>query len=199
MLRDAVADEFGRQRFALEGQILARLDHPNIARLLDAGILPEGERYLVLKYVRGQRIDTYCDEHRLDIDARIRLFLQVCNTLSHAHASLVVHRDLKPGNILVVGDGQAKLLDFGVAKLIETDVAASALTRMAGAGMTPEYAAPEQTEGSPITTVTDIYSVGVVLYRLLSGGWPYGDRMSSLAHASPTLSSMSKPGPWWRR
>ncbi len=189
MLRDAVADDFARERFALEGQILARLDHPNIARLLDAGILPDGERYLVLEYIGGERIDTYCDERKLDIASRIRLFLQVCKAVAHAHIALVVHRDIKPANILVMADGQAKLLDFGVAKLIEADSAATAspLTRVAGAGMTPEYAAPEQIEGNPITTATDIYSLGVVLYRLLTGSWPYGETSPSMARIARAI------------
>ena len=177
MLREAVADEHAAARFAREGELLARLNHANIARLLDAGTLADGQRYLVLEYVRGERIDAFCDGRQLDIAARIRLFLQVCAAVAHAHANLVVHRDLKPANVLVPEDGNVKLLDFGVAKLIEDEAAAgdeSPLTRVAGAGMTPEYAAPEQIEGGAITTVTDVYSLGMVLYRLLSGGRPYG-------------------------
>ena len=184
MLRDAVADDFAVERFAREGEILARLAHPNIARLLDAGTLPDGQRYLVIEYVHGERIDIYCDHRRLDVAARIRLFLQVCGAVAHAHANLVVHRDLKPANILVMDDGQVKLLDFGVAKLIEAESASSEespLTRVAGAGLTPEYAAPEQIEGGAITTATDVYSLGVVLYRLLSGSRPYGSEAASPA------------------
>ena len=184
MLRDTVADDFAVERFAREGEILARLADPNIARLLDAGTLADGQRYLVIEYVHGERIDIYCDHRRLGVAARIRLFLQVCGAVAHAHANLVVHRDLKPANILVMDDGQVKLLDFGVAKLIEAESAASEespLTRVAGAGLTPEYAAPEQIEGDVITTATDVYSLGVVLYRLLSGGRPYGHEAASPA------------------
>jgi len=184
MLRDTVADDFAVERFAREGEILGRLAHRNIARLLDAGTLTDGQRYLVIEYVHGERIDIYCDHRRLDVAARIRLFLQVCGAVAHAHANLVVHRDLKPANILVMDDGQVKLLDFGVAKLIEAESAASEespLTRVAGAGLTPEYAAPEQIEGGAITTATDVYSLGVVLYRLLSGSRPYGHEAASPA------------------
>ena len=184
MLRDAVADEFAIERFAREGEILARLAHPNIARLLDAGTLADGQRYLVIEYVRGERIDHYCDSRRFAVAERVRLFLQVCEAVAHAHANLVVHRDLKPANILVQDDGQVKLLDFGVAKLIEGDAAGgedSPLTRVAGAGLTPEYAAPEQIEGGAITTATDVYSLAVVLYRLLAGSRPYGREDASPA------------------
>lgn len=177
MLRDMVADDLAASRFAREGELLARLSHPNIARLLDAGTLPDGQRYLVLEYVRGERIDIYCDARCLDVPSRVRLFLQVCAAVAHAHANLIVHRDLKPANILVEGNGNVKLLDFGVAKLIERDTAIgeeSPLTHVAGAGLTPEYAAPEQVEGGAITTATDVYSLAMVLYRLLSGGRPYG-------------------------
>jgi serine/threonine-protein kinase len=183
MLREMVADDHAAARFAREGELLARLNHPNIARLLDAGTLADGQRYLVLEYIRGERIDQYCDRLQLGIAARVTLFLQVCAAVAHAHANLIVHRDLKPANILVEGDGQVKLLDFGVAKLIEGETGGeeSPLTHVAGAGWTPEYAAPEQIEGGAITTATDVYSLGVVLYRLLSGERPFGDRTSSSA------------------
>lgn len=182
MLRDTVADEFANERFAREGQILARLAHPNIARLLDAGILSDGQRYLVIEYVLGERIDRHCDDRKLDVAARIRLFLQVCAAVAHAHANLVVHRDLKPANVLVQSDDQVKLLDFGVAKLIEAETEeASPLTLVAGAGLTPEYAAPEQIEGGTITTATDVYALGMVLYRLLSGSRPYGGEAATPA------------------
>ncbi len=177
MLRVAVADSGANQRFAREGQFLARLTHPHIARLLDAGFTAAGQRYLVLEYVIGERLDRWCDERKLSIDARIGLFLQVCSAVSHAHANLVVHRDLKPSNILVQEDGQAKLLDFGVAKLLDAtqDDAPTQLTALAGAALTPEYAAPEQLSGAPITIATDVYSLGVVLYGLLCGRPPYGN------------------------
>ncbi len=174
-------------RFAREGELLARMQHPNIAQLLDAGIGPGGQRYLVLEYVAGERIDRWCDARRLSIDDRLRLFGQVCEAVSYAHAHLVVHRDLKPGNILVsashpdstasttTDSGRVKLLDFGVAKLLDdTGAEGSAeLSREAAAGLTPEYAAPEQVQGQPVTTATDVYSLGVLLYVLLSDSRPF--------------------------
>jgi len=166
-----------RARFKREGQIVAKLSHPNIARLYDAGASAEGLLYLVLEYVQGERIDLWCDQHKLDIAARLRLFLGVCEAVTQAHIQLIVHRDLKPSNILVTAEGQVKLLDFGIAKLIEADTQVAAqteLTRLGGRALTPEYAAPEQVLGQAITTVTDVYSLGVLLYLLLSGSRPYG-------------------------
>ncbi len=175
MLRMVVADARANDRFAQEGRILAQLVHPNIAMLLDAGFTTDGQRYLVLEHVPGERIDRCCDERRLDLPARLRLFLQVCSAVSYAHSNLIVHRDLKPSNILVLEDGTAKLLDFGIAKLIESGAdTTAALTGEAGAVMTPGYAAPEQIGGQAITTATDVYALGVILYGLLSGVGPYG-------------------------
>jgi len=176
MLRVVVADARANGRFAQEGRILARLVHPNIAMLLDAGFTADGQRYLVLEYVDGERIDQWCDAHRLDINARLNLFLQVCAAVEYAHANLIVHRDLKPSNILVLADGTAKLLDFGIAKLLESGTASAAqLTAEAGASaMTPGFAAPEQINGDVITIATDVYALGVILYRLLAGLSPYG-------------------------
>ncbi|MBB6094938.1 serine/threonine-protein kinase [Povalibacter uvarum] len=166
-----------RERFLREAQILSRLTHPNIARLLDAGVAGDGSVYLVLEYVRGVSIETWCDQRKLGVDARLELFLEVCAAVAQAHASLVVHRDIKPSNILVTDDGQVKLLDFGVAKLTQTDPPAerSDLTRMTGRIFTPEYAAPEQILDQPITTATDVYSLGVLLNVLLTGTRPYGN------------------------
>ncbi len=161
-------------RFAREGELLARLSHPHIARLLDAGQGAGGARWLVLEYVAGERIDHWCDGQRLGIEARLRLFLQVCDAVAHAHTQLVVHRDLKPANILVTDAGDVKLLDFGVAKLLQDDGDATELTVWAAAGLTPEYAAPEQIQGGPISTATDVYALGMVLYGLLGGARPYG-------------------------
>jgi len=163
-----------RERFLREAQLLGRISHPNIARLLDAGVDADGAMYLVLEYVRGVPLDQYCDEHRLGTAARLRLFLSVCAAVAHAHSHLIVHRDLKPSNILVTGDGEVKLLDFGVATLLDAEaVAASDLTRLTGRALTPEFAAPEQLRGEAITTATDEYSLGVILYLLLTGQRPH--------------------------
>jgi eukaryotic-like serine/threonine-protein kinase len=166
----------GQARFRREGSILARLRHPHIAQLVDAGVSVSGQPYLVLEYVRGLRIDEYCDDRRLGVEERLRLFLGVVTAVSHAHAHLIVHRDIKPSNVLVTEDGAVKLLDFGIAKLLERPdgVAATALTREGEAIMTPEYAAPEQLTGGEVTTSTDVYALGVLLYVLLSGSHPTG-------------------------
>ena len=163
-----------RERFLREARVLGRLAHANIARLLDAGI-HDGVVYLVLEYVRGRAIDLACDEGRLDIAARLRIFLQLCAGVAHAHSSLVVHRDIKPGNVLLTTDGIPKLLDFGIANFYESEAGAapSDLTRLTGRIFTPEYAAPEQVTGQEITTATDVYSLGVLLYVLLTGRLPY--------------------------
>jgi serine/threonine protein kinase len=158
-------------RFRHERQILASLDHPYIARLIDGGTTPEGRPFLVMEYVEGLRIDHWCRERGLTVEDRCRLFLKVCEAASYAHRSLVVHRDLKPGNILIAADGSPKLLDFGVAKLLTPD-RDPALTA-AGPPLTPDYASPEQVLGQPITTAADIYSLGAVLYKLLTGAKPH--------------------------
>lgn len=176
LLKAALAERGARERFAREGRILATLAHPNIARLLDAGTLDDGQLYLVLEYVEGERIDTYCESRKLDTRARVRLFQSACDAVAYAHANLVVHRDLKPSNILVTREGVVKLLDFGIAKLLDEEHGAGAeteLTQLAGRALTPEYAAPEQVSGAPITTATDVYSLGIVLYHLLAGRSPY--------------------------
>ncbi len=165
------------RRFRREGRLLARLAHPNIARLLDAGTLQSGRPYLVLEHVDGQRIDAWCDAQRLPVAGRVDLMRQVCDAVAHAHRNLVVHRDLKPSNVLVRTDGQAVLLDFGIATLLEpgpgeaSDDATSATRE--GRAMTPEYAAPEQVAGEPITTATDVHALGLMLYRLVAGRHPY--------------------------
>jgi serine/threonine protein kinase/TolA-binding protein len=163
-------------RFRAERQILASLNHPNIARLTDAGETDDGQPYLVMEYVEGKPLDQYCDENRLDLRKRLKLFMDICAAVQYAHQNLIIHRDLKPANILVTDDGTAKLLDFGIAKLLNrNNVAntASELTRMNERLLTPEYASPEQIIGGAVTTATDIYSLGIVLYRLLSGLRPY--------------------------
>ncbi len=172
------------QRFRREGAVLARLTHPAIARLLDAGSTSTGQPYLVLEYVDGRPIDGYCDEKRLGVPERIRLLLEVMAAVSHAHQNLVVHRDLKPSNILVTGDGRPKLLDFGIAKLLESDtgpIDRSELTAVDGQALTPGFAAPEQVQGQAITTATDVYALGVLLHILLSGEHPTGAAASNSA------------------
>jgi tetratricopeptide (TPR) repeat protein/tRNA A-37 threonylcarbamoyl transferase component Bud32 len=166
---------FGERRFRTERQILAQLDHRNIARIIDGGTLEQGLPYVVMELVSGVPIDRYCDERGLDVRERIRLFLQVCDAVSFAHRHLVVHRDLKPSNILVTPDGGVKLLDFGIAKLLQPDDAPATQeeTRTQMRAMTLEYASPEQVSGANVTTVSDVYSLGVVLYRLLTGASPY--------------------------
>ena len=179
LLNASLVGRDGEARFKREGSILARLRHPHIAHLIDAGVSPTGQPCLILERVDGLRIDEYCDERRLGLEARIKLFLDVLAAVSHAHAKLVVHRDLKPSNVLVTTNGQVKLLDFGVAKLLEGEATGqvTALTREGVAALTPEYAAPEQLMGGDVTTATDVYALGVLLYVLLAGRHPaVGDR-----------------------
>jgi eukaryotic-like serine/threonine-protein kinase len=180
LLNAALVGRGGEERFKREGTILARLTHPNIARLIDAGVSNAGQPYLVLERIDGRHIDRYCDEERLSVDARVRLFLDVQAAVAHAHANLIVHRDLKPSNVLVTATGEVKLLDFGIAKLIEEDAAlATLLTPESGSAMTPKYAAPEQIAGGAITTATDVYALGVLLYELLAGYHPAGAALKS--------------------
>jgi len=181
----ALAGPAGAERFKREGSIVGRLAHPHIAELIDAGVSPEGQPYLILEHVEGERIDEYCDRHRLDVEARVRLFLDALAAVAHAHANLIVHRDLKPSNVLVRNDAQVKLLDFGIAKLLEEEghaATATLLTQEAGAALTPAYAAPEQVTGGPITTATDVYALGVLLYKLLTGQHPSGPDIHSHAN-----------------
>jgi eukaryotic-like serine/threonine-protein kinase len=163
------------QRFLAERQILAGLDHPNIARLLDGGISEDGRPFLVMEYVEGLPVTTYCERHRLPINERLRLFTDVCEAVQHAHQNLVIHRDLKPSNIMVTPGGQVRLLDFGIAKLLNPTLSSvrSPDTRIDMRAMTPEYASPEQMRGEGLTTASDIYSLGVLLYELLAGERPY--------------------------
>jgi serine/threonine protein kinase len=162
-------------RFRAERQILASLNHPNIARLLDAGETETGAPYLIMEYVAGEPLDKYCDNKQLPVEARLRLFEQICAAVQYAHQNLIVHRDLKPANILVTADGTPKLLDFGIAKLLDLGESAHVMdmTRLNDRLLTPEYASPEQILGGNITTSSDVYSLGVILYQLLCGLRPY--------------------------
>ena len=173
LLRPGLADPNLRQRFTRERQILARLGHPHIARLLDAGISTDNQPYLALEYVEGEPITDWCRGRDLGIEARLKLFLQVCEAVSHAHANLIVHRDLKPSNILVTPLDEVRLLDFGIAKLLDGSEAGRDNTRTEVRAFTLHYAAPEQIRGEPVTTMTDVYSLGVVLYELLAETKPY--------------------------
>jgi len=183
LVRQSASNPEVIRRFLIERQTLASLHHPNIVRLIDGGATADGVPYLVVEYVEGVHIDAYCDQHRLSIRERLRLFLDVCDAVEHAHRSLVVHCDLKPGNILVTASGQPMLLDFGIAKLLDpvstgiTEEAAKTRVR----AFTLEYASPEQLCGEPVTTSTDIYALGVILYGLLTGSTPYRATPESLA------------------
>ena len=193
LLHLAVLDRLGQERFRREGTLLARLSHPHIARLLDAGVTPAGQPYLVLEFVDGVPIDRYAAAHALDVDARLRLFLDVAAAVAHAHENLVVHRDLKPTNILVDRDGHAKLLDFGVATLQAADP--EAVPTRTGAALTPEYAAPEQITGEPITPATDVYALGVLLFQLIVGRHPTADPDTTEAAVLLALAERDAPRP----
>lgn len=165
------------ERFRHERRILARLRHPNIASLYDGGVADDGTPYFAMEVVEGERITDYADRNRLDLDARIRLFQSVCAAVAHAHRNLVVHRDLKPGNVLVTAEGIAKLLDFGIAKIVDPDSGDASQTTQRF--LTPAYASPEQVRGQATTTATDVYSLGVLLYELLTGHHPHGETSRS--------------------
>jgi len=175
LVKRGMDTDFILRRFRNERQILAALDHLNIARLLDGGATDEGLPYFVMEYIEGQPLYDYCDEQRLTVAERLRLFLSVCDAIRYAHHKHVIHRDIKPSNILVTRDGVPKLLDFGIAKLLDPELAAETvdITLTAMRLMTPEYASPEQVKGEPVTPASDIYSLGVLLYELLSGHRPY--------------------------
>jgi serine/threonine protein kinase/Tfp pilus assembly protein PilF len=184
LLSAALLGPAGASRFRREGTILAHLQHPHIAHLIDAGVSAAGQPYLVLEYVEGEPIDRWCDERGLDVESRVRLFLDVLAAVAHAHANLVVHRDLKPSNVMVSKDGRVKLLDFGIAKLIAGDVGDGALpqlTRGSVRAFTPAFAAPEQITGESVTTATDVYALGALLYLLLAGRHPAGEPEASPA------------------
>lgn len=203
LLHVAVPEGAEADRFTREGTLLARLSHPHVARLLDAGLLASGQPYLVLEYVEGMPIDRYADAHRLDVRARLDLFLQVASAVAYAHAHLIVHRDLKPQNILVDGAGQVKLLDFGIARLLDGDsLESAAITSTGYRALTPAYAAPEQVRGEPVTTAADVYALGVLLYRLLVDAHPTGagcatpaEYVRTLVDSDPVLASAALIAP----
>jgi serine/threonine protein kinase len=185
------------RRFRMERQLLAGLDHPNIARLIDGGSTPDGLPYLVMEYVEGTPIDKYCETHQSSISERLTLFRSVCAAVQYAHSNLVVHRDIKASNILVTKDGTPKLLDFGIAKLVQTEFSSqeAAETRPELRPMTLEYASPEQVRGDAITTSSDLYSLGVLLYRLLTGKFPYKPDIKSRAAMQQAICETDPPRP----
>jgi serine/threonine-protein kinase len=172
-LRRITDSDDAARRFRSERQILASLQHPRIAALLDGGVTPDGQPYFVMEYIDGAPITTWCDTRKLDVEARLRLFLDVCDAVRAAHRRLIVHRDLKPSNILVREDGAVKLVDFGIAKLLDDDGADVTQTALGARAFTPEYAAPEQMRGEPVSTTADVYALGVLLYELLTGRRPF--------------------------
>lgn len=184
LVKASALSDIAIARFQRERQILADLVHPNIARLIDGGVAPDGRPYLVMEFIDGVPIDRYCRVNELGVHERCLLFREVCSAVQFAHRQLVIHRDLKPGNILVTSDGQVKLLDFGIAKLIDEEEQFSGpLTRTGVRLLTPDYASPEQVSGGPVGTGTDVYSLGVLLYELLTGQLPYDLRGKTLADA----------------
>ncbi len=184
------------ERFALERDILAGLTHKNIARLYDAGATESGQPYLAMEYVPGLSIIDYCDTNRLSIPQRLQLFRQVLSAVQYAHANLVLHRDLKPSNILVNNEGTASLLDFGIAKLMtDGETKASALTQVSGSAFTPDYASPEQVSGAPLSTASDVYSLGVILYEVLSGTRPYKLKRGTRAELEEAITSVDATRP----
>src|SRR6185503_8432895 len=193
------------QRFRQERQILARLQHPNIATVLDGGSAEDGQPYLVMEYVEGQPITEFCAAAGMGTRQRLVLFRTVCGAVQYAHQNLVVHRDIKPANVLVDGHGVPKLLDFGIAKLLASGVDPDlAPTATVLPMMTPEYASPEQVKGQPVTTASDVYSLGVLLYELLAGQRPYEvqtDSLEAIVHAvcvtepkAPSEAVAERPG-----
>jgi serine/threonine protein kinase len=196
-IRSALIGYGGEERFKREGAILGRLSHPNIAELLDAGVTSRGQPYLVIEYVEGEPIDHYCDVRRLDVRARIRLFLNVLGAVAHAHANLTIHRDIKPSNVLVSKEGSVKLLDFGIAKLLDAEGqqggATTLMTHETGSSFTPLFASPEQLTNGAVTTATDVYELSVLLYVLLTGQHPVGSRGHSAADLVKSVVELEPP------
>jgi eukaryotic-like serine/threonine-protein kinase len=195
LLNPALISPQAQDRLAQERQILARLTHPHIARLLDGGSTAEGLPWLAMEFVDGEPIDSWCHSRALDTTERLRLFVQVCAAVDYAHRNLVVHRDLKPSNILVDAEGQPKLLDFGIAKLLASVDTAAGLTRSGESLLTPSHASPEQIQGGTITTATDVYALGVLLYELLTGLRPHASASSSAAALARAIVETDPPRP----
>ena len=192
IVRGMGADEALARRFRDERRILARLEHPHIARLLDGGVTEDGTPWFAMEFIQGERIDRWCDARSLDVDARLALFEDACEAVQYAHRQLVVHRDLKPSNIMVTANGELKLLDFGIAKLLGADDVETTQTAIA---MTPQYAAPEQVRGEPVSAATDVYALGVLLYELLSGARPYDVSQRTPAEVERIVSQVDPPRP----
>ncbi|MBD0370222.1 MAG: protein kinase [Pyrinomonadaceae bacterium] len=190
VIKRGMDTDFVLRRFRHERRILAALDHPNIARLLDGGATPSGQPYFVMEYIEGQPIYAYCDSRRLNLQERLRLFCQVCEAVDYAHRKKVIHRDIKPSNILVTEDGVPKLFDFGIAKLLDSELASDTAPQTATSMrlMTVDYASPEQVQGAPVTFLSDVYSLGVLLYELLTGHRPYNFRSRQLHEMARVIS-----------
>jgi len=184
LIQTHLNDEDHLSRFGREQKILSKLDHPGIAKMIDAGMSEEQQPYLVMERVNGKRLDQYCDTRTLSTEARIRLLIDVCRAVESAHRQLIVHLDLKPSNILVTDAGQVKLLDFGTAKLLHADASLTTTKQL-----TPMYASPEQLRGEGVTTACDIYSLGLILYEQLCGAWPFGSRDSMMSVAARAVGS----------
>ncbi len=202
MLNAALMDPAGTARFSREAGILARLTHPSISRVLDAGVSSLGAPYLVLEHIQGEHIDPYCDERRLGVAERLYLFLDVLAPVAHAHANLIVHRDLKPANVFVTSEGHVKLLDFGIAKLLPGQADSPTMSGTRDGALTPAFAAPEQLTGGAITTATDVYALGVLLYQLLTGHHPSlsgtvtpAALIDAVVHRDPALASSAATQP----
>src|SRR5690606_38324726 len=182
LAHEALPTPDSEARFLRERHVLASLAHPDIARLLDGGVTSEGTPYFAMELVDGERIDRWCDAQNLDIEQRLRLFARVCDAVQYAHGRLIIHRDLKPSNILVTANGDVRLLDFGVAKILDPALDPDfddPVTRTGVRPLTPEYASPEQLRGDAVGTATDIYSLGCLLYTLLTGRGPHADRRTA--------------------
>ena len=203
LITSGLRDHDLERRFRRERQILATLDHPGIARLLDGGATAEGQPYFVMEYVEGLVLPAHCEQRGAGVEERLKLFLQVCEAVEYAHQRLVVHRDLKPGNVLVTPDGEAKLLDFGLARMTESRTD-DQVTLTAMPMLTPAYASPEQVRGEPHAVSSDVYSLGVILYELLAGRRPYEVKSGSMVEMAQAICEreplpLSSAGARWKR